>query len=372
MSGRKRAARANGPYKHGAKWRIVLSPPPADGSGRYRVYDTERAAQQFLDEFNTQTQTVTAGQAVREYIAHLARYGGPRKNEPLRKSSLDSIEHRLMGILGLAEGDRPLASITPRVAAQRYAARVATKSADTHRGELVVAQVFFRWFCVGERGWLSADPFADVRPEGERTQGKDQLSIDQARRYLRACWSEMSPESIAAAALLILGVRISELVERRVADLNLDPVVLSIPKSKTRAGVRKLVVPATLAAPLVQLCDGKEPGERIFTFSRYALYHHVRRLCRAAEVPEVCPHGLRGSASTNELAGGVELAEVARRRGHSSTEVTRVHYLVPGTEESIAAESKARLLGGTTDGNRLETPPVETFPSQEKEGRVLN
>lgn len=357
--------RANGPYEHGAKFRIVLSPPPSDGSSRYRVFDTRREAELYRDEFNLQTQTVTVGQAVREYLDHLARFGGPRKNEPLRKSSLDSVRHRLMGILALDQGDRPLASVTPREAQRLYDRRVATKSVDTHRGELVFVQVFFKWFCVGIKEWVSADPFAAVRPEGERTRGKDQLDIDNARRYLETCLEENSAESIAAAALLVLGVRVSELVDRTVADLNLNPVVLSIRASKTKAGARKLKVPDPIAAPLVRLCAGKAPGERIFPFTRYALYHHVKRLCTAAGVPEVCPHGLRGSATTNELtAGGKTLEEIARDRGWANVQVGRDHYLAPGTEETIAAEARARLL---TPGNKLETPPQTEFPSQQKE-----
>lgn len=366
MPGRKRA---NGPYKHGRVWRVVLTPAPTDGSGRYRVYDTEREARSFVNEFNRQTQNITCGQAVSEYLLHLARYGGPRKNEPLRQSSLDSIRHRLTAMLQLQEGDRPLSAVTPNEARKLYQARVVNAAVDTQRGELVVAQVFARW-CIDEKGWLSVNPWDGIKPQGERTKGKPQLTIDESRRYLAMCLEENSAESVAAAALLLLGVRISELTDRIVRDLNRDPCVLSIPKAKTRAGVRVLAVPNVLSAPLVRLCEGKAGHERIFSFSRYALYHHVLRLCRAAGVPEVCPHGLRGSASTNELVSGTALADVAARRGHANTTVTREHYLVPGTEESIAAAAKARLLIRADDGNKLEMGQVIPFPQNKPEGET--
>ena len=71
----------------------------------------------------------------------------------------------------------------------------------------------------------------------------------------------------AALVAMLLGMRASEIVSRRVADLDEDLApgdLLWIPCSKTPAGRRTLEVPDVLRSPLVRLAKDKAPARFIF------------------------------------------------------------------------------------------------------------
>lgn len=362
------AERANGPYKHGRNYRVGRY----QGSRflGYRIFkeseypDPERAAQAYVDSFKEITDNRTIGQVVAVYLDHLARFGGPRKhNQPLRQSTITRARYHLESLFQLRVTDRPLTSLTPAAARRYYAELVARGAAtDTHRGSLVTATQFGNWV-VKEKGWLKSNPFGDVRPEGERKQGKDVLKVDHARLFVAAALrdhteSELAchrESGLAAWLLLALGLRISELTDRKVGDVNVNPPLLAVPKGKTRAAKRTLAIPAPLSSFVLKHIEGKAPDAQLFQFTRYGLYHHVKRICRVAGVPTVCPHGLRGSAATaivstslgevggSDAASGVDAA--ARLLGHSNRAVTLGHYIAPGAAESVDAEVKARLIG---------------------------
>ena len=358
--------RANGPYKQGNKWRAVLSPPPSDGTSRYRTFDTKAECQRYIDLHHEERDERTLGQAVTAYLEHLARYGGTKKrNRPLKATSVDRARHGLLAILQLRTGDRPLASLTASAAQKLYKARQQETKVDTHRGDLIYLVSACRWWV--EQGWLSANPAADVKPEGERTEGKRTLKVDDARKFLATALEEGSPEGLACALLLVLGLRASELADRMVEDVNASPPMLVVPRGKTRAAKRTLAIPAPLGALVVAHAAKMSRGSldpssaRLFNLSRYALHYHVKRLCKLAGVPEVCPHGLRGTCATViASASGVEAA--ARLLGHENTTVTLRHYVDPGTAESASAEAKMAVLTG---GNEMETVPAEKFPTTE-------
>ncbi len=230
---------------------------------------------------------------------------------------------------------------------------------NTHRGELVIAGMFVEW-CI-RQGWLASNPIREVEPEGEKKAGKIVLRLDDSRTFLETALNEGSAEGLACAIVLVLGLRASELCDRVVGDVNLRPVLLEVPRSKTRAGIRTLCVPAPLSQRLTAHVEGRDRSEPLFSgFTRYALHYHVARLCKLAKVPVVCPHGLRGSAATNivEAAGAllmqplaqpgssvVDAVERARRQlGHESSSMTVGAYIAPGTVESLAAQQKMSLL----------------------------
>ncbi len=335
--------RANGPYKQGNKFRLVLSPPPIDGGSRYLAFESERECQAAIDKINEAVAGRTCGSALGEYLVHLGRFGGNKKRAPLRKTALDSVRHRVTAMLRIPESDRPLAAVTPTLARRMYRDRVQEVKTDTHRGELSVTRVFFDWML--EQGWVKTNPFEGIQPEGVRSAGKPTLTIDQSRVFLRKSLDEGTPEGLACALLLLLGLRASELSDRVVGDVDDGGRVLIVPRGKTRAARRALVIPEVLRARVQEQIGGRDLGAPLFELTRYGLHYHVVRLCEASGVARVSPHGLRGSAATNALeVGGRSVEDVARALGHENAGITRAAYIAPGAEESAIAARKADLL----------------------------
>ena len=75
----------------------------------------------------------------------------------------------------------------------------------------------------------------------------------------------------------------------------------------------------------------------------------LRLFCRRAQVPQVCPHSLRGLHASLALQAGATGEMVAQALGHGSFQVTARHY---ATAESVAGSRAARVaeaLGRSDD-----------------------
>jgi hypothetical protein len=103
---------------------------------------------------------------------------------------------------------------------------------------------------------------------------------------------------------------------RTVRNLDDDGRLLWITDAKTQAGVRRLEVPPQLQEHLQRLARDKRPADRLFgrNVHRHWVLRAVRRICKAAGVPRVPSHGLRGTHAT--LA--VLPATSSRRRSDTS------------------------------------------------------
>lgn len=99
--------------------------------------------------------------------------------------------------------------------------------------------------------------------------------------------------------------------------------------------------------------------------------HRLERLCEAAGVPRLSPHGLRHTVITLAALAGVPLPVIQARVGHGSIAVTAdVYVAVPRDADRAAADRLASLLAGRTGadetpGNRpAATAAVTTDPEE--------
>jgi integrase len=330
----KAGERAYGPYQHGNKWRVVLK---TTGAQRVASFETEREASEFIKLWRDETDGRTVSTAIDTYLDHARGRG-------VSEASITTIKYRLRALLRTCEHDRLLRTLTPAVASDLYAKRSGETKPDTHRNELKEASRFGTW--CAKRGWLGADPFADIEPTGRCARGKPQLRVDEARRFLTTALAENSDAGLAAAMALLLAMRASEITNRVARDVDDGGRILWIERAKTRAGDRQLEIPEVLRPRLVALAANRAPGERLFgDVDRHWLGYHVRRLCKAAKVPVVPPHGLRGTHSSIS-AQAVPVDHVARALGHAGPQVTRQHYLAPGAEAPRKQRAVLTALAG--------------------------
>ena len=101
---------------------------------------------------------------------------------------------------------------------------------------------------------------------------------------------------------------------------------------------------------LLHYCRGKAPTDYLFpracavSSTPVLLYQYLRRVCTRLNLPQVCPHSLRGMHATFAIQDGASAEHVAAVLGHGSSEITRRHYIAPGTEREAQARSVAALL----------------------------
>jgi integrase len=360
--------RIHGPYQHRAKWRVVEV--RADGTRQVVSFETAAEAERYIAAVKKVAIGHSVGQAVTEYLEYLR--GTPaRGGLARRESTVKLAAWRLLAFLRLPAEDRPLTALSKQQARKLFETRAGEVKPDTLQGELATAQ---RWaaFCQ-EEGWLHTDPFAGLMVMGERSAGKPQLRVDEARKFLSVALGEQSLSGIAAALALLTGMRASEVTGLVVRDLDDGGRVLwvadnNVRRIKTRK-MRRLEVPHLLIDALHNLTHGKQPGDPLFTYEgrgvdRHWLYHHVARLCQKAGVPVVSPHGLRGTWAT--LARGYIPTDAVAAALGNLPQVSATSYIAPGAAESAnTARIAAELLPvkSAVKADERETTPVESFPT---------
>lgn len=323
---RKPMRRIHGPYQHRANaWRVVEvdTVTRARAIHTYRTEAEAASAAEKLRRDAAKQNGATVEQLLSLYRAHLTAKG----NKPR------SIETTLYRIGRVLETSRPVASATAVVPDGM--------AGDSRLNMAAETRTFLRW-CQGQ-GYLSRVP--DIKVQARRTKGKAQLRIDEARRWLALA---LERGEIAACMTLLMGMRASEVADRIVRDLDDGGRLLWIPAAKTRAGVRRLVVPDVLRGSLLKLVSGRPSNEPLFPgATRWSIRRAVMRVCRLARVPMVGPHSMRGLHASLAVASGITAEKVAASLGHESFTTTATHYADPDTLAATAARTAGELLASS-------------------------
>jgi integrase len=345
-----------GPYRHGNGYRLVVRNERGETTAT-ETLDTVEEAQARKRVIARGLAALVDGrtvqQAVDAYEVHV------RESKGNKARSTVTTVFRLRAMFGEDLLELGLHALTPARCASRYAEVSAVDedgkplhyAVDTHRNMLAEAKTFLNW-CVAKK-WITRNPFADVSGKGRRKHGKEQLRIDEARRWLDKAidYAVVEDGAVAALVTLLMGLRCTEVVSRIVRDLDDDGRLLWIPDSKTDAGRRVVEVPELLRVHLARVAADKLPGAPLFgvcrPHDRAWPRKWVARICADAGVPEVTAHSMRGLHATLAMARGTSSHVVASSLGHASDTVTLTSYadrsVVDGARQRAALEV---LAGG--------------------------
>jgi integrase len=235
---------------------------------------------------------------------------------------------------------------------------VGVQSVDSLHGIRSAANGFFAW--VIKKGHVKNNPLAQIEIMGRRNCGKEQLRMDEARGFLaRALSDEPLPGQrgtqqrdalIGAATALLLGLRNGEVSDRVVRDLDDGGRILWIPSAKTRAGRRRMEIPAVLQTHLLKLAAGKLGTDRLFgPLTKDGLRYWTARLCQTLGYPRITVHGLRGTHASASQQPHTNPHVVAAALGHASPAVTMRHYADP----QAVADAKREAAMETLIGRRV-------------------
>ena len=130
------------------------------------------------------------------------------------------------------------------------------------------------------------------------------------------------------------GLRVSEVVNLRVADLNIDELVVHIKGAKGKKD-RISVLPEKLQNDLRNIIAGKDDGDFVFPSSRRgkltttSLQKMFRKSLSKAKVNKPATfHSLRHSFATHLLENGTDVRYVQELLGHSNIRTTQVYTQV--------------------------------------------
>ena len=321
--------RIHGPYRHHDRWRIKIV-ERSTGKVTHETYSSEdeaRAAAKTMRRRLAWESGISAADALDAY----EKYLGVKGNKP---RTIVTTMYRLRRFFG-SVSKLALVGLTPTAGQKLYddftqakTKDERTMSVDSARNTLSEAKTFLAW-AVTKR-WARTNALFDVKGVGKRRRGKPQLTVDEARKWLAVGMKIAETEDGAVAALmaLLMGMRVSEITDRIVRNLDDDGRLLWITDAKTQAGIRRLQVPQQLQPLLRRIAANKQPTDRLFgpNVHRHMVLRHVRRICKAAGVPVIPPHGLRGTHASLAMTAGATGDLVAAALGHESFTTTERHY----------------------------------------------
>jgi integrase/recombinase XerD len=245
-------------------------------------------------------------------------------------------------------GDRQVDSLEPRdmetyldhYEAEFFARHGKTPAQNTRRKVDQAIRNFFKW---AERfDYVVKTPMRQIDPPPVFRKQNDWLRPEDDKKVLDACMTR--DEYLAIYLLRFTGLRASEAVNLRWSNIEWQNKQLwvSVTKSKTARGIRRVPVPRELAPLLVRPGVLNQEDAYIFQtrtgkpWHRNQLYAVVRRVGKRAGV-DLYPHRLRKTLGSAAFNAGADLSTISRILGHSSTTITEQAY-AELTHESVARD----------------------------------
>ncbi len=207
-------------------------------------------------------------------------------------------------------------------------------------------------------------------------RGKAQLrNLGEAKQYRDAALALGTAEERVAATLpLLTGISSGELLHIQAGAVDFDAGVIHVRSEEAEVGergwsvktshrVRAITIPDCLRDDLIALVDGLGPTAFVFRaveertktgkradWTRSAeprtatwLRALVRRVCKAADVKSVCPHGLRAThASLRATVADQAIATIGDALGHADHGKTAAAHYVGAS----ATQPVLRVLAG--------------------------
>ncbi len=211
------------------------------------------------------------------------------------------------------------------------------------------------------RGWLAADPGAQLRTPKVHRHLPEVLAQDQVTAVLAAAGARpaaarrtaandaaLTAIALRDAAIMELlyatGIRVSELCGLDAGDLDLTRRTVRVLGKRSKERVVPVGIPAVKAVltwlergrpAVVEAQDPLRPaaaqkalflgakGGRIDPRTVRRVVH--ARIAATRSVPDTGPHGLRHTAATHLLEGGADLRSVQEILGHASLATTQIY-----------------------------------------------
>ena len=301
-----------------------------------------------------ETQALTWEDVITKYMQHQAERD--KATPRARQVTEDRLKRFFLPVLGDTVGPLDGAAIYKQLR-ERKGKRGTVPSVQEHHHCLSRSKALVRWL-VRQR-LLHADFLVDVEAVGRPKAGeesKPQLNRDGLRRLVSVgldLAEQGDAGAVAGLCCSLLGMRASAVASRRVEHLDDGGRILKT-EGKGRSVELSLVgetpeqeaVLVRLRAVLARQARGKRAEAPLIGtgHDRWWVRREVQRLCRAAEVRVVPPHGLRGTHASVGRALGISPAVLAGSLAHSEAVQAR-HYATPGAIASGQVGRVANAVG---------------------------
>lgn len=227
-----------------------------------------------------------------------------------------------------------LEALEPRDFRAWLASRLGEFEATSTARALSTVKSFFRW--LEKQGRLKNESVFHIRSPKLKKSLPKALAEEQSKAALKAIGSQHKDEWLNKRDLALLtliygcGLRISEALSLRPADVTGDSIVITGKGNKQRAVPVLPVVKAAIADYLSACPYNPSPTTPLFLGKRgkkldpAIFQRELRLLRRAIGLPEsATPHAFRHSFATHLLSAGGDLRSIQELLGHASLSTTQ-------------------------------------------------
>jgi site-specific recombinase XerD len=236
----------------------------------------------------------------------------------------------------------------------------------TYKQALAALRYFYRWVVKGP------EIVEDIRCPRPERRLPVVLSFDEVRRFFAAIPSFKHRMILMTA--YSAGMRISEVVNLQVSDIDSQRMVIRIRKAKRNKDRYTILSPVLLAMlrhwwvaarPVSYLYQGRSPDHpaRVTT---------IQVACKEAQEKAgldktVRPHTLRHSFATHLLEAGTDLRVIQELLGHSSPRTTAIYTHV---STKLISQTKSPLDLLNQEGNEQKTLPPPAQQEQKPQAQT--
>ena len=234
---------------------------------------------------------------------------------------------------------------------------------NKYKQTLAALRYFYRWVVKGP------EIVADIRCPRPERHLPVVLSFEETQRFFAAIYSFKYRVILMTA--YSAGLRISEVVNLQVSDIDSQRMVLRIHQAKGNKDRYTILSPVLLqmlrhwwvvARPVTYLFPGRSGGPTRVT--------SIQDACKEAQEQagidkRVTPHTLRHSFATHLLEAGTDLRVIQELLGHSSLRTTAIYTHV-STKLITQTKSPLDLLRQEGEGAKTAktSPPAESQESK--------
>ena len=202
---------------------------------------------------------------------------------------------------------------------------------------------------------LNRNPASVAGPMGKEKTGEIRIWTKEEYLQFSTAIKDRPASFIAFEILYWCGLRLGELLELTLNDLDFEENIVSVTKSYQRIGgediitppktdksIRKVILPDSLSKEILQYITvfcSQGDEERIFPFTKSYLRHEMCRGCAASGVKRIKLHGLRHSHISLLTDMGIPLVAIADRVGHENTDMTfQYAHTFPKTQNKLVEQ----------------------------------
>ena len=196
-----------------------------------------------------------------------------------------------------------------------------------------------------DEGLIEKDPTRKVIIKGKAPKEKKKKYLNQFELHTLLNGLNLTNEINYDWLILLIaktGMRFSEAIALTPADFDFVHQTLSISKTwnykdgggfqptKNKSSIRKIQIDWMIVSQFSTLVKDLPQDKPIFikeVIFNSTINNILNRHCKRLGIPEITVHGLRHTHASLLLFGGVSIASVAKRLGHSSMNTTEKTYL---------------------------------------------